>query len=60
MDSSYTYVDPMLIAAQYISDIIVLKVPLNNEFEMKHLEASKKILVMEVQRNRKAEKLTLS
>jgi len=46
------YVDDMLIAAYNISSINELKVQLSNEFEMKDLGDAKKILGMEIQRNR--------
>ena len=54
------YVDDMLIAARSISDIGLLKTQLRNEFEMKDLGAAKKILGMEIIRDRKAGKLYLS
>lgn len=50
----------MLIASQDKSLIDNLKVQLNYEFEMKDLGTTKKILGMEVQRDRKTRKLFLS
>jgi len=43
-----------------ISEINKLKTLLNNEFEMKNLGAAKKILGMEIHRDRSAGKLYLS
>ncbi len=54
------YVDDMLIAAKDKSEIAKLKSQLSNEFEMKDLGAAKKILGMEIIRDRKAGKLYLS
>ena len=54
------YVDDMLIASMDMSLIKKLKFQLNQEFEMKDLGAAKKILGMEIQRDRKAGKLFLS
>lgn len=54
------YVDDMLIAARNKSDIDQLKVLLGQHFEMKDLGAAKKILGMEIYRNRQAGKLYLS
>ncbi|XXG70306.1 hypothetical protein AAC387_Pa06g3094 [Persea americana] len=54
------YVDDMLIAAKDMSEINGLKTQLSGEFEMKDLGAVKKILGMEIQRDRKAGKLSLS
>ncbi|KAL5768311.1 hypothetical protein ACOSQ2_015094 [Xanthoceras sorbifolium] len=54
------YVDDMLIAAKKLSDIDKLKKQLKNEFEMKDLGAAKKILGMEIKRNRKEGKLFLT
>jgi len=54
------YVDDMLIASKYKSLISKLKSQLGREFEMKDLGAAKKILGMEIQRDRKASKLYLS
>ncbi|KAL5739748.1 hypothetical protein ACOSP7_028638 [Xanthoceras sorbifolium] len=47
------YVDDMLIAAKNMSDIDELKKQMKNEFEMKDLGVAKKILDMEIKRNRK-------
>ena len=54
------YVDDMLIAAKNISEIQVLKKQLSDEFEMKDLGAAKKILGMEIQRDRTSKKVYLS
>ncbi|CAL0304779.1 unnamed protein product [Lupinus luteus] len=54
------YVDDMLIASRDKSLIRKLKIQLNNEFEMKELGATKKILGMEIHRDRQAGKLFLS
>jgi Reverse transcriptase (RNA-dependent DNA polymerase) len=50
----------MLIAAKNMSDIAKLKVKLKTEFQMKDLGAAKKILGMEISRDRKENKLYLS
>jgi len=47
----------MLIASKDKSLISKLKSQLSNEFEMKNLGANKKILGMEIHRDRKANKL---
>ena len=54
------YVDDMLIAAKSKEEIRIVKAQLNNEFEMKGLGASKKILGMEILRDRVAGRLSLS
>ena len=54
------YVDDILFAAKEISKVNKLKEKLSKEFEMKDLGAAKKILGMEIQRNRRARKLYLS
>jgi hypothetical protein len=54
------YVDDMLIAAKDKKEIEKLKAQLNNEFEMKDLGAAKKILGMEIIRDRHVGKLYLS
>jgi len=54
------YVDDMLIAAKDKSEIAKLKAQLSKEFEMKDLGAAKKILGMEITRDRKSGKLYLS
>lgn len=54
------YVDDMLIAAQNKSDIQKLKGLLSAEFEMKDLGAARKILGMEIYRDRNQKKLFLS
>ena len=54
------YVDDMLIAAKNMSDIEELKKQLNRVFEMKDLGAAKKILGMEIERDRNGGKLYLT
>ena len=54
------YVDDMLIAAKNMSDVLILKKRLSEEFEMKDLGPAKKILGMEIRRDRQAGKLYLS
>jgi len=54
------YVDDMLIASRDKFSIRKLKTQLSNEFEMKELGATKKILGMEIRRDRQAGKLFLS
>jgi hypothetical protein len=54
------YVDDMLIAAKSIVEVNKLKVLLSREFDMKDLGAAKKILGMEIRRDRDAKKLWLS
>ena len=54
------YVDDILIAAKEIFEVNKLKEKLSKEFEMNDLGAAKKILGMEIQRNRRARKLYLS
>nr|CAJ86192.1 H0306F03.15 [Oryza sativa] len=54
------YVDDMLIAAKDKSEIAKLKAQLSSEFEMKDLGAAKKILGMEITRERHSDKLYLS
>lgn len=54
------YVDDMLVAAKNMFDIIELKKELSLRFEMKDLGAAKKILGMEITRNREAGELWLS
>ena len=54
------YVDDILITEKEISEVNKLKEKLSKEFEMKDLGVAKKILGMEIQRNRKARKLYLS
>jgi hypothetical protein len=54
------YVDDMLIAAKSRKEITTLKRLLSSEFEMKDLGAAKKILGMEITRDRKAGLLFLS
>ncbi|CAA7049382.1 unnamed protein product [Microthlaspi erraticum] len=63
-DESYIYlilyVDDMLVAAKSMCDIQKLKGLLSAEFDMKDLGAAKKILGMEILRDRKQKKLFLS
>jgi hypothetical protein len=54
------YVDDMLIAAKSMLEIKRLKSLLGDEFEMKDLGVVKKILGMEIHRDRKVGKLYLS
>ncbi|KAE8721370.1 hypothetical protein F3Y22_tig00016115pilonHSYRG00011 [Hibiscus syriacus] len=54
------YVDDMLIAAKNMDDVIGLKTLLSQEFDMKDLGAVKKILGMEICRDRDSRKLRLS
>ena len=54
------YVDDMLIASKDKNLISMLKSQLSKEFEMKDLGAAKRILGMEIHRDRKGEKLYLS
>jgi hypothetical protein len=54
------YVDDMLIAAKSIVEVNKLKVLLSKEFDMKDLSTAKKILGMEIRRDRGAKKLWLS
>ncbi|KAJ4719824.1 Retrovirus-related Pol polyprotein from transposon TNT 1-94 [Melia azedarach] len=54
------YVDDMLIAAENKSDVQKLKDLLSIEFEMKDLGAARKILGMEIYRDRSKKKLFLS
>ena len=53
------YVDDILITTKDKEEIRKVKVQLNKEFEMKDLGATKKILGMEILRDRKAGKLYL-
>ena len=54
------YVDDMLIAAKIMSDIEELKKQLSGVFEMKDLGAAKKILGIEIERDRNGGKLYLT
>ena len=56
----YLYVNDMLIAAKNMFGVDKLKVQLKQEFEMKDLRATKKILGMKIHRNRQEGKLFLS
>jgi hypothetical protein len=63
-DDSYNflqlYVDDMLITTKSMCEVNRLKSLLHKEFEMKDLSAAKKILGMEIRRDREAKKLWLS
>ncbi|KAH7849584.1 hypothetical protein Vadar_019987 [Vaccinium darrowii] len=63
-DGSYVllvlYVDDMLVAAKSKQEIGKLKSMLNSEFDMKDLGAAKKILGIEIHRDRRAGQLRLS
>jgi hypothetical protein len=54
------YVDDMLIATKSMKEIVALKEQLSREFDMKDLGATKKILGMEIIRDRKSRLLYLS
>jgi len=54
------YVDDMLIAASNMEEIVRLKEQLGSAFEMKDLRATKRILGMEISRDRPNRKLFLS
>jgi hypothetical protein len=54
------YVDDMLIATKSMKEITALKAQLSSEFDMKDLGAAKKILSMEIVRDRKSGLLYLS
>ena len=54
------YVDDMLITAKSMCDIQNLKILLSGEFDMKDLGAAKKILGMEIYRDRTQKRLFLS
>jgi hypothetical protein len=54
------YVDDMLIAAKRMKEAIALKAQLSREYDMKDLGAAKKILGMEIIRDRKSGLLYLS
>jgi hypothetical protein len=54
------YVDDMLIAAKSIKEITALKAQLSSVFDMKDLGAAKKILGMEIIKDRKSGLLYLS
>ncbi|PKI75297.1 hypothetical protein CRG98_004337 [Punica granatum] len=54
------YVDDMLIAAKDKSKISMLKAKLHSEFEMKDLRVAKKILGMEISRDRSSSRLFFS
>jgi hypothetical protein len=51
------YVDDMLIAAKSIIEVNKLKVLLSRKFDMKDLGAAKKILRMEIRRDKDAKRL---
>ena len=54
------YVDDILIASKDKKEVCELKVLLNSEFEMKDLGDAKKILGMEIVRDRQAGTLSIS
>jgi hypothetical protein len=54
------YVGDMLIAAKSIVEVNKLKVLLSRKFDMKDLSAVKKILGMEIRKDRDAKRLWLS
>jgi hypothetical protein len=54
------YVDDILIVAKSIVEVNKLKVLLSREFDMKDLGATKKILGMEIRRDKDAKRLELS
>ncbi|KAL9254180.1 Retrovirus-related Pol polyprotein from transposon TNT 1-94-like protein [Drosera capensis] len=54
------YVDDMSIAAKIKKDILQLKKILSKDFEMKDLDGAKKILGMEIRRDRATKKLWLT
>jgi len=54
------YVDDMLIASNHLRDVNELKSLLSKEFEMKDLGPAKKILRMEIHKDRKSRRLWLS
>ena len=54
------YVDDMLIASANMQDIRELKEELSKSFSMKDLGAAKRILGMQISRDRKKKTLTLS
>lgn len=54
------YVDDMLIASKNQGEIEILKTQLSKKFEMKDLGEAKKILGMEISRNRKLERLCVT
>ena len=54
------FVDDMLIASKSKPEIQVVKAKLEKEFEMKKLRNARRILGMEIERDRKNEKLFLS
>ena len=54
------YVDDMVLISKDMADINQLKQALKSEFEMKNLGAARKILGIDIQRNRNEGKLSLS
>ena len=54
------YVDDMLIVAKSMIEVNKLKILLRKEFDMKNLGAAKKILGMEIRKDRDVRKLWLS
>jgi len=58
--SIYLYVDDILIASKSISAIDKLKKDLSFEFEMKDLGEAKNVSGMEIERDRKDDKVSLT
>jgi len=56
----FIYVDDMLITVKSMSEVNKLKILLSKEFNMKDLSAVKKILGMEIRRDRTSSRLWLS
>jgi hypothetical protein len=54
------YVDDMLIVAKSMKEVVALMAQLSREFDMKDLGVAKKILGMEIIRDRKSGLLYLS
>ena len=54
------YVDDMLIASKNVEEIEKLKTRLNKEFEMKDFGEAKKILGMEITRDKEGDKICLT
>jgi hypothetical protein len=54
------YVDDMLIVAKSMKEVVALMAQLSHEFDMKDLGVAKKILGMEIIRDRKSGLLYLS
>lgn len=54
------YVDDMLVASSDLNEINKLKKQLSSKYEMKDLDAAKKILMMKISRDRQKDTLQLS